>query len=468
MELQQNTNKMKHIYKKLLPIIFLCIPLLLSGCGKTAKAPKAMTLQYWGVWNEASDIKPVINAFQAQYPYVTIKYTKLRYEEYQDQLITAWAQDRGPDIFSIPNSWVTTYKNFITPMPVSTTMVKQFTKESLAGAKKNLLTENVVTPGYNYQTLGKKYVDVVTSDVAFNNQIFGLPLSMDTLALYYNKDMLGQAYIAQPPAIWSEFVEIMPKLTLQDEEGNIIRSAAALGTAKNVDRSTDILVNLMIQNGSEVINPSGKVNMAAESVAEKNYFPGPRALEFYTDFASPTKQVYTWNENMPASLQAFAQGKTAFFFGYSYHYPLILSQAQGINFDITAFPQINQEQSVTLANYWVETVAKKSLHPNEAWAFLQYATGEDGVIPFLESSKRPTALRSIIASQASENVALAPFILQGLTAKSWYHGAKPVEAETILKNAITRILLGDIPQGKDVDPYVNVLQDASKKIQTTL
>jgi len=121
---------------------------------------------------------------------------------------------------------------------------------------------------------------------------------------------------------------------------------------------------------------------------------------------------------------------------------------------------------VNFANYWIETVAKKSEHQNEAWAFLQFATDEENVIPFLEKSKKPTALLSLITSQVSENPILSPFIIQGLTAKSWYSGRKPVEAEAALENAIQKILAKDVPE--EGDPYAKVLQDVAKKIQGTL
>lgn len=438
-----------------------------SGCGKQVAQVKPITLEYWGVWNEGSDIEPVIAMYKKKYPQVKINYKKLRFDEYQNELLTAWAQDKGPDIFSIPNSWVYAYKDFIVPMPASTTMLRKYQKTSFGGARKQTVVEKVSTAGYTPQTLGQKFLDVVSDDVVVQQGVYGLPLSMDTLALFYNKALLAQSGAAQPPATWSDFVQIIPKLTLQDTNGKIVRSAVSLGTVKNVDRAPDILAALMLQNGTGIIE-DGKVTIASQSETQKGYYPGARALEFYTDFSQPTKQVYTWNDEMPNNLEAFAQGNLAFFLGYSYDLPLLASQAEGVDFGVTTLPQISEDFKVNYANYWVETVAKSSKHGNEAWDFLRFATNEDTVQLFLEQSHKPTALRGLVTKQAQENFDLAPFILQGVTAKSWYHGRKPEEAEDILENTITKIIQGAIPVDEGKDPYQSVLGDAAKKLQITL
>jgi ABC-type glycerol-3-phosphate transport system substrate-binding protein len=57
---------------------------------------------------------------------------------------------------------------------------------------------------------------------------------MDSMVLYYNKDMFNAAGIVAPPTTWQEFQDDVKKLTLVDATGNIVRSGAAIGTAQNV------------------------------------------------------------------------------------------------------------------------------------------------------------------------------------------------------------------------------------------
>ncbi len=169
--------------------------------------------------------------------------------------------------------------------------------------------------------------------------------------------------------------------------------------------------------------------------------PGEDALGFYTDFASPYKEVYTWNENMPNSLEAFSTGRTAFFFGYSYHIPQIRNLAPKLNFTIAKMPQIEGSQEINFTNYWVETVSAKTKNQNEAWDFLQFAAKAENVQKYLAKTKKPTALRSLVASQI-EDLDLAIFASELLTAKSWYQGMDALATEKIMNEMIENVVAG--------------------------
>ena len=70
-----------------------------------------------------------------------------------------------------------------------------------------------------------------------NNYIFAMPLYSDTLALYYNKDLLSQAGIARPPRTWEELEIQVQTLTKIDEYGNITQSGISMGRSKKPWRS---------------------------------------------------------------------------------------------------------------------------------------------------------------------------------------------------------------------------------------
>lgn len=95
------------------------------GCSFMSKevrqAMKPVELTYWRVLDSdtdpSDDFTEIINNYKALHPNITIVYKKLRYEEFEEELLNAWAEDRGPDIFSIRNTWTGKYKNKILPMP---------------------------------------------------------------------------------------------------------------------------------------------------------------------------------------------------------------------------------------------------------------------------------------------------------------------------------------------------------------
>ena len=151
----------------------------------------------------------------------------------------------------------------------------------------------------NAQDFQNMFVDVAYQDFVSENKIYAIPLYIDTLALYYNKDFLNSAGISFPPTNWDEFMDDVEKLTKKDQWGNIERSGVAMGTAQNINRSTDILALLMLQTGTEMVSQDYRnaVFNQATHLKGESFNPGRDALRFYTDFSNPTKRVYCWNRS---------------------------------------------------------------------------------------------------------------------------------------------------------------------------
>jgi len=264
------------------------------------------------------------------------------------------------------------------------------------------------------------------------------------VALYYNKELFKRAEITDPPGIpnppktWEDFKDDVEKLTVLDEKGNIKRAGATLGTAKNINRSTDILTLLMLQSGTQMTN--SEHTRATFNQMVRNYYPGQTALQFYTDFANPAKRVYTWNPNMEYSIDAFYQGKAAMMFNYSYHIPTIRAKAPKLDFGVAPVPQIKGSgEDVNFANYWGLTVSRKSPNKPIAWDFIMFASQKENVRKYVKKTKRPSARRDLIEEQKSDED-LGVFAAQVLSAKSWYV-VDQKSVETIFAEMIESVVL---------------------------
>lgn len=438
-----------------------------GGGSQTATLP-TVELEYWRVFDGKDTFDPVIDAYRAQHPNVRINYRKLRFDEYEEELVRAFAEGRGPDIFSVHNTWMREYQDLMMPMPESVTIIQQ---EQRGTVRREVVTVAVEKPTISQKTLNADYVEAVPEDVvlpyqpdprsAAQNRIYGLPLSVDTLALYYNRDLLDAAGIAVPPSTWTEFQQNVTDLTAINEAGDVLQSGAAMGTAENVERAADILSLLMLQTGTQMTDERGRIafNTIPSDVPE-GVFPGLNALEFYTDFANPTKEVYTWNDSFPNSFDAFANGETAFFLGYSYHAPLIRTAAPKLNFAVAPAPQIANSREVNFANFWVEGVSAQTENSDWAWDFLMFAADEENVALHLSEAGKPTALRSLIDDQV-EDEDLGPFAQQLLTAESWYKGSDAEAMEDAFKDMIK-----DFRAGTYEDP-ADALDLAAEKVAQT-
>ncbi|MBU0879773.1 extracellular solute-binding protein [Patescibacteria group bacterium] len=463
--------------RKIIMLSFVFIFIITSGFGcklvdkQTQEAMKPVVLEYWHVWDSPDAFDGILAEYKKLHPFVTINYKKFRYDEYEEELINALAEDRGPDIFSIPNTWIKKYQSKIISMPATITMAYPVTKGTF---KKEVIPEMRTNKSISLKEIKNNFVDAVYGDAVFKitdaktnkaeDRVFGLPLYMDTLALFYNKDLFNNAGIAQPPSFWNaEFQQDVKKMTKQDTKGQIIQSGVALGGSKNVSRYSDILSVLMMQSGAVMMDDSGQIvfNRISDTIKQQQTAPGVEALRFYTDFASPAKEVYSWNKDLDDSLIMFTQGKLGMFFGYSYQLPQIRSLAPKLNFGIAKLPQIEgNPQSINFANYWMETVSNKSKNADVAWDFVQFATRPEQAKLYLDATKRPTALRSLINSQLDdENVSV--FAEQVLTAKSWYKGSNANAMETIIGEMIDSVVAG---QNK-IEDIINL---GVQKIQQTL
>lgn len=364
-----------------------------------------ITIVMWGLWEESDALTPIITAYQEETG-INIEYRKIAsVAEYEKKLLEALAEGRGPDIFVIHHTWVETKRGLMSPAP------------------SNVIDE---------RALKEEYVDVVAEDVVREEQVYALPVSVDSLALYYNKDLLSSAGIASPPKTWDEFLRIVERITRVNRLGVIEQSAAAIGTATNVSRAADILQLLFLQSGLTIVNDDNKVKLLTDE--------GISALTFYTDFANKSKKAYTWDLQQDYSLDAFAEGETVMMLNYSYHIPTIKAKNPRLRFDIAPAPQIADSKTINFAAYWPYAVSNQSTAPTVAWQFLRHMTNTNNSIAIISSQTIPPARRDGVDS-LSRDPTLGVFSEQALTATSWRR-SDIVGIDAIVNTMIDSVITG--------------------------
>ncbi len=355
-----------------------------------------MNLLMWGVWDDSELMRNYISGFKDQYPNINIEYRKLTAQNYERELINALAAGRGPDIFAMHHTWLGKHKNLMQPMPDDIMSLREYQE---------------------------RFVDVVIDDfVDTDDTIWGFPLYTDTLALFYNRDAFNDAGIAQPPRTWDAFQDNVKQLTRIDEFGRINQSGATMGTGSNINRSPDILSVLMLQSGAEMTEPNNPDRITfnqTQRVNGQSVNPSELALQFYTDFANPRTNVYTWNATQNYSIDAFYERKAVMMLGYSYQVEQIKSRAPRLNWAIAPLPQISETSSqINYANYWGYTTSVQSEHPEAAYTFLKYLTEVENAQKYFLNTKRPTSRRDLVDVQ-SEDIEYGTFVRQVLQAKTW-------------------------------------------------
>jgi len=405
-------------------MLLLAVMFTAQACG-VGPARQNIELTWWKPFDDPAAVQPLIQEFQKANPGVRVNYVQKNFETYEDELVGALAAGTGPDIFSIHNDWLPKHKDKMAP----------------AGST-----------GFGLREYKENFAAVAGFDLISEDKIYAVPLAIDVLSLFYNRDILASAGIARPPATWEELVNMTPKLTRTDSLGNFTRSAVAIGTADNVNRAPDILGLLMLQNGTPFYFPGGQSSVSGsgsldgqvrDEATGQSHSPGARALEFYTQFASPAKVTYTWNNRSNNSVEAFTGGTVGMIFSYSYLKPTLADRAPFLNYAVAPAPQIATDGTrVNFANYWAEGVSGQSKQKDAAWKFLKFITGKDVLKKYYEVQKSPSSRIDLLDEQLSDPE-IGVFAEQVLTAESYYKPQSDA-VETILVQAINDVVLRNV------------------------
>lgn len=389
---------------------------VLPGLKSKTIPPPQMDLMIWGIGDEGDAFNNSLLAYTKLYPNIKVVYKKIDETNYEQDLVNALAAGTGPDIFMISNSWLPKHSDKILAMPEGKLSINQ---------------------------LRSLFPEVVEKDFVWNGSIYALPLYIDSLALFYNQDIFDNYAIALPPADWLQFKNLIPKLRKLDSNGDLQRAAAAIGgSERNIHNASDILSLLMLQAGADMTNENFTVASFVSSI--KGGQPGIESLDFYTSFADPTDLYYTWNENMPYSLDAFGQGKTAMVFEYASQMDVLKIKNPFLKVKISSMPQPNgKQEAINYADYRGFAVSKYTQYPEWVWDLVIYLTTDEATAEsYLTASKRPPALRTLIQKYA-DDPNLGVFAKQALTARSWLK-PDPEKVRIIFSQMIQAVVSGQM------------------------
>lgn len=353
--------------------------------------PSKTSLLYWGLWEDPAVMSVIINEFQRDNPNIEVKYEKQDIKaigKYAEFLATRIQSGTGPDIFRFHNSWTFRMKNILLPLPTDV-----ISKE----------TES-------------QYYDVYKRDLNISGAYYGIPLQIDTLALFINTDIYKSSGLEKYPATWDDFVTAARRLTVKDEAG-IKTAGTALGTYDNIAHASDILSLLLVQNGADLYDLAGKKKKNAVD-----------ALDFYTCFAIDRAPdcVKVWDNTLENSKLSFAKGNLAMYFGYSWDIFEIKNLNPNMQFEVVSVPHLAGSSSFrnnTIASYWVDGISSKTKSSKEAFEFLKFLSKKETLEKiYTEQSKQrlfgELYPRRDMRQLLSSNSLVYPFVAQADNAAS--------------------------------------------------
>ena len=411
-------------FQTILMVVFLVVfagaILVFSGLlgGGTKKSTKPTgNVAIWGIIPKES-MQSYIDNFNISSQGYTISYEEHSPENFQQDLTVALADGASPDAVIVSSEIFSSIKSKIYLTPFAAYTERTFRDTNVDGAQIFLDPSGIVA----------------------------MPLVVDPLVVYYNRDILAASNFVVPPTTWDDLASSIPLLTRRDSRNAIVQSTVGLGQYQNVNRARDILSALFLQSGNSIVsyNASTKSNQADlrnGASNEGSTLPSASALTFYTSFSSPTNTNYSWNSALPNTLDTFLSGKSAFYIGRASELFNIQSKNPNLNFDVaTLFQTKGSTRPITYGSFIAIATLKSSPNPVAGYAALMLLSSHDGVDILSKSLSLPPARRDLLlVPQQSPYTSV--FFRAALSTFSWAD-PNPNATEKIFRDMINTVNSG--------------------------
>ncbi len=357
----------------LLALIALFLLNNYSGKADQEKLIYGSSVVIWGT-ERREHFEDILSEFEKQNQGLEIvTYVQKDARTFDADLVNALAEGNSPDLILMPVTSVVKHRSKLMPIPYETLPVRDF---------KNA------------------YIDAADI-LMMSDGTYGLPLVMDPLILYWNRDVYSSNGISQPPATWESLVvNVVPTLTKRDSRRTILQSAVAFGEFQNITNAKPVLLTLMMQSGSSLITESSGSYIVGLNIGtgDESRTPLNASLQFFTDFSNSNSPLYSWNRAQPEDQNAFVSGDLATYFGFSSEIKRIAEKNPNLNFDVAVMPQ---GSGVTVRRTYAEVSAfvipRAAKNKIGALGVAQYLTSAAPAQRFATLLDRTPVHRSLLA-----------------------------------------------------------------------
>ena len=361
------------------------------------------------VWGTLPSIivKDAINEIEAN---IKITYEQKRETSLGSELVGALAGDYGPDLVILPYGKFIDYREYLYPVPYDYFSERDFRDTYVEQAELYLTEEGELA----------------------------LPLLIDPIVMYWNKDIFSAQAVSQVPIIWDEFKTLAPSMTIRDDI-KIIRSTIPFGQYANVNHAKDIISMLIMQAGAPIVSADkGKLTVNVNEKIDSVY-PATAAIEFFMEFSNSALPTYSWNRSLSSSKEMFIACDSAVYFGYASETEEIKKTNPHLNFDVAMVPQVRESgRKLTFGRMNGVAILKKNNNKTGSLYAARLITSGTIAEKLSQELQLPPAHRGLL-SQKPGGIYLPVFYDSAIISKSWPDPA-PNETDKIFEDAIEGIL----------------------------
>jgi ABC-type glycerol-3-phosphate transport system substrate-binding protein len=387
----------------------------------------------WGTLPE-SGMSRVLQEFNPKAKSYRVVYREVRADQFNQTLLEALASGTGPDLILAPHQILLSQADRLYPFPITSFSEKAFKDTYVDGAS------IFFTPA---------------GPIA-------LPVAVDPLVLFYNRTLFSKHGIINPPQYWDEVLNMTPSLTLRNDKGGFDESSIALG-APNTSYSKDILMATVAELGQVAVLRQNREDGAAYFTVTANdptatrgeVYPLATAARFFTQFADPTKNSYTWNQFAGEADDQFVAEKLAMYIGYAGELQTLRSRNPKADIEMTFFPQTKGYNTFTTGGQLYGIATLKASRNIITSLTVQSQFAGTGVSPSIAISIGAVpALRAYAGTPGLSDVVARSM----LVAKPWYDKF-PAQSASLVSSMLADIVSGRLGPSDAAGLFVSRLQE---------
>ncbi len=344
----------KMFFNTLILILVISLFTALAGCGGTSSAEntsssdksesqqpeqkpedtgKPVEITYWGDWGGEGQkqFEVMMDTFNKSQSKITAKYVVT--QDMVTKFLTAASSGQSPDIMFWDRWRTVLYAPKGVLHPINDYM-----------SRDNIKAEDFYTEAVR--------------ELSWNDKVYGLPLTVDSRALFYNKKIFAENGIINPPTTWEELNEIAKKLTVWNGK-KLERAGMSMQDAG--------LFSMWLQQaGGQLLTDDGK-KTAFNSEA------GLTVLKFWEKMISEDK-VYKvgFETGLDKGTDAFATGKLAMTYSGPWMLSTYNNYGKDLEYGIVPPPAgPNGNKGAGLGGFGL-VIPEGAKHKDQAWELMKW------------------------------------------------------------------------------------------------
>lgn len=340
------------------------------------------------------------DAFMAANPGVKVNLEYVSANDIKEKFTTSALSGAGPDIVALDSSGY-----------------------AIDSAASNLLCplDDDLKP-----IVGQFYEAPVQSGL-YNGSYYAVPWYMNSMAMYYNQDILDAAGVTSLPTTWAEFNEALEKIT----------AAGYDGITMPYYFCSYFMYAYFFQNENPVIDTTGAapVSALATDSGKETWSYLCDLVTKYHAYPEAIKDAMSWDQ----TYAPFLQGSTAFLFSGDWaNWSL---SGSDVNYGIAKLPA--GKVAATVMGGYTLSINRNTKHYDAAWAYLSWLTSAEQCQQVLSGYGRISARKDADTTKlVADYPHLATFVSQTPDCVARPAVINASEFDTMFSDAYKEVILG--------------------------